>query len=243
MRHTHGVASSQTTGYRQPTPRPGVSAGQVFALVVGFLVVAAIGATLGWTLTDTSSGTPLATPSLSASVPASPTPTKPTPSGTTSTPTTPPGGLTVPNFAAQGTSFIDARIQLRQQKVQGNPVFLGGNGDNTVVRTSPAAGQPMFKGEAIKLYVNEAPPQLDVPDETGKSCRAAASDLAITGFKVAYASSDHSGPVQSQNPDSTSKTAHWNDTVTLTCGAAPPSPSTSPSSSSQPDGPPSGPPN
>jgi beta-lactam-binding protein with PASTA domain len=217
----------------------------VFALVLGFLAVAAIGATLGWTLTDTSNGTPLTSPSLSASVPTSQTPSpKPTPSVTQTKTTAPPNGLVVPNFAAMGTSFIDARAQLKAQKIQGVPVFSSsGNGNDTVVKTSPAAGQPMRKGDTITLYVNEPAPQLDVPNEVGKSCRSAASDLAATGFRVAYATSDRSGPVQSQNPDSTSQTAHWNDTVTLTCGATQTSPSASASSSSQPNGEPSGPPN
>lgn len=217
-----------------------MSVGQVFALVAGFLALAVIGATLGWTLTDTSGGTPQTTPTLPASVPATSSSTAtPTPSVTPSTSTTAPTGQVVPNFAKQGTSFIDARKQLAADKIQGVPVFLGGNGNNTVVRTSPAAGQPISKGDTVKLYVNESPPLLAVPDETNKPCKSAGSDLAATGFRPDYPSG-HNGVVLSQNPDSASQTARWNDTVHLTCGTPQVSPSPSQSSAPSSTGPSSG---
>jgi PASTA domain len=208
-------------------PKPATSVGQVFALVAGFLALAAIGAAIGWTVTDTSGITAAASvtqsPSASPTASASPTPS-PSPSVTYS-------GLVVPDFAKNGTSFIDARKQLMNEKIQGLPVFLGGSGDNTVVRTSPAGGQPMSKGKTVKLYVNETPPQLDVPNVVHEQCKAAGSDVASVGFVTAYAGSVRTGVVLSQDPDSTDQTAHWLDTVTLTCGSptsAPPS--TTPSS-------------
>jgi hypothetical protein len=216
--------------------KPSTSVGQVFALVAGFLALAVIGAVIGWTLTDTSGISPLASTSQSAA----PTPSRtatPSPSASATH-----AGQVIPDYAALGTSFMVARTQLAALGIQGVPVFDGGTGGNTVVRTSPAAGKPLVKGESIKLYVNEAAPQLNVPDETGVACKTAGSKVAGVGFRTAYATGK-TGVVISQNPESTSETAHWNDTVTLTCGPAtiaPPSTTpSSPPASAAPSGDPS----
>lgn len=211
MGHTHGVTLSQTTSMPPSAPRPATSVGQVFALVAGFLALAAIGATIGWTLTDTSSGTPSASGSTTPSAPVTHSST-PSPTVTTVQP-----GEVVPNFT--NVSFITARQQLMAKKVQGVPVFNNsGTGGDDVIRTVPAAGSPMFRGETVKLYVNEPAPLLAVPDETSKSCAIAGSDVARVGFRTQY-SSGRNGVVLSQNPPATAQDAHWNDTVTLQCGS------------------------
>jgi len=185
--------------------------------VAAFLALAAIGATLGWTLTDTN-GVPTSYtatgPSPSVSAPHTTSRSGPaTPKQTQK----PPTGLTIPNFAASGTSFQNARLQLMAKKVQAVLEFQGGNGGDKVVGTIPAAGTPMKHGDSVKLLINEDPPLLAVPDETHKACNSAGSDLARVGFRPQYATG-RNGTVQSQNPPAGSGTAHWNDYVTLTCG-------------------------
>jgi hypothetical protein len=209
-------------------PKPVTSVGQVFALVAGFLALAAIGAAIGWSLTDTGGGTPL---SLSTSSPPATASQSPAPAPSTPPATSTPTGLVVPDFAGNGVSFITAREQLMALKIQGLPVFLGGAGDDTVVRTDPARGSPMARGATIKLYVNEPAPLLGVPNELTKDCNAAGSDVARVGFRPAYVSG-RTGVVIAQIPAPSAPDAHWNDTINLTCGTPPPpSPSADPSPS------------
>jgi len=245
MGHTHGVNPMQTTGTPPPAPRRKTSPGQVFGLIAGYVVLAVIGAALGWTLTTvgpvTNAANTLPGPSSSAgSTGSAPAPHS---SGPTSTHTTTPAGPTVPDFAASGTSFITARQQLMAKKIQAYIVFQGGSGDDTVVKSSPPAGSPMHKGDTVKLYVNESAPLLGVPNEMGKNCDAAGKDLAKVGFEPQYATG-RNGVVQQQTPPAGAPNTHWYDHVTLTCAPknqVNPSPSTGTSQppNNQPSAPPS----
>jgi hypothetical protein len=215
-----------------------MSVGQAFALVAGFLALAAIGAAIGWTLTGNGGVTPLASPSNSPTVPTSSAPSaSPTPTATKTQ------GLTVPDFNASGTSFMDARQQLASMKLGSFVVFNdGGDGDDTVVRTDPQAGQPVSKGQTVKVYVDESPPPLQLPDVRGQSCNSAGKSLASTGFTPEYPNG-HSGKVVDQQPEGNSGNTVWEQKISLICGTVTPSPSAPPSTpSGPPGGTPSGPP-
>jgi hypothetical protein len=242
MRHTLGVNPTPTSTSDVTRVKPPTSVGQVFALVAGFVALAAIGAAIGWALASSSNTPPNARPSTSVAVTtsASTTPPSPTPSPT-------PSGLVVPDFHANGVSFQDARTVLTNLGVGWVIVFNSKElSDDTVVSTSPAANKPLKRGDTVKIFVNEPAPQLDVPNVVGVACDVAGKQVHATGFTPAYPNG-HSGVVLGENPAPTYQNAHWNDTIQLMCGtpqSAPPSPSPSPSLS-PPDGndPSSSPPN
>jgi hypothetical protein len=196
----------------------------VFALVAGFLALAAIGAAIGWTVTDTSGG---GSSPVAAAVGESPS-KSPTAS---SSPTPPPDptSLVIPDFAKQGTDFITARQQLIGMKLGVLLVFSPSQGGTAVVtRTNPAANATVSRGVTVKVYVSEAPPLLDVPNVVGSTCSTAGKTLAAAGFTPHYASGKD-GMVTAQDPTADDQTAHWNDTVALACGTPPASPPASPS--------------
>lgn len=111
----------------------------------------------------------------------------------------------------------------------GNTLIFNSKGvsDDTVLKTSPAAGAPIKKGDTVKIYVDEAAPQLGVPDVVGLDCKTAGKQIAATGFTPAYPTG-HNGVVNGENPAPTEQNWHWNQTVQLMCGV-PTSPSPSPS--------------
>ena len=98
------------------TPRSGATPGRVAAAIAAFLVLAAVGATLGWTLTDTSPAA-AAPASTSSSAPASPSASAaPQPSSAEpSAPATTSGSgqFVIPDYATAGTLFKAARDELR----------------------------------------------------------------------------------------------------------------------------------
>ncbi len=223
MGHTLGVTTTPSSAPAYPPTKPPTSVGQVFALVAGFVALAAIGAGIGWAVTDTNDSTP----------PAAITTPSPTPIVTKSAsqpPTGNPGSYAVPNFHAAGTDFITARATLRAKSLGVLLIFNASAGGNGVVSyTSPAAGTFVNKGITVKIYVNEAPPLLPVPNVVNTTCAAAKNTLVDAGFKIKYASGK-AGIVMAQAPTSGSNNAHWNDTVALQCAMPPVTPSTPPSS-------------
>lgn len=208
----------------------------MFALVAGFVALAAVGAAVGWAVTKgpKSNGNVVAGSSPSASV--SLTPSAP------HSPSSPPvGQFVIPDFAQFGADFRDARTQLITQKL-GVTLYFGFTtaGDGTVSRTFPLAGTPVDKGRTIKVYVNGPAPVLTVPSVLGQACANGGKLIAAAGLSPRYASGKN-GLVAAQNPGSDSVTTRWNDSVSLTCtsdGSLPSSPPVSPPSStpSSPDG-------
>jgi hypothetical protein len=223
MGHTLGVTTTPSSAPNYPPAKPPTSVGQVFALVAGFLALAAIGAAIGWAVTDTSGPAPV------AAVTTTPSPTPTATQSVTQTPTGNAGSFAVPNFHAAGTDFITARATLRAKSLGVLLVFNASAGGNGVVSyTSPAAGTFVNKGITVKIYVNEAAPVLGVPNVVNKTCAEAKTALVDAGFVPKYASGKV-GIVMAQAPDSTANNAHWNDTVALQCAIPPVTPSTPPS--------------
>ena len=222
MGHTLGVTTTPSSAPNYPPAKPPTSVGQVFALVAGFLALAAIGAAIGWAVTDTNSPAPIAA--------TTPSPTPVVTRSATQTPTTSaPGSFAVPNFHAAGTDFITARAMLRSKSLGVLLVFNASAGGNGVVSyTSPAAGTFVNKGITVKIYINEAAPVLAVPNVVNKTCAEAKTTLVDAGFNLKYASGKV-GIVMAQAPGSDANNAHWNDTVALQCAMPPVAPSTPPS--------------
>jgi hypothetical protein len=234
MRHTHRVNPSPTSSSEIRPSKPQTSVGQVFALVAGFLALAAIGAVIGWNLTDTS-GMPVSAPSTSVTVtsapPSSPPPPSPTPSA--SVPVT---GFTLPDYVAGQTDFQIARAQMMGAGLGVQITFHSkGVSDGSVVSMDPVAGTVVQKGTTVKITVDEPAPLLAVPNVVGLSCADAGHQLASTGFTPNYPNGK-TGTVSAQDPpedtDLSNLGHHWYDIVKITCGTPPPaSPSPSPSDS------------
>lgn len=215
-------------------PRSGTSAGQVLGIVAAFLVLAAVGATLGWKLTTVAPAAAAPPPVSSSSASAGPSespppqPTKAPPS----TPTTTPGndGSVIPDFAAAGTLFTDARNELRGRGIAVDLIFASSGTAQTVNHTDPAAGSPESRGMTVKIYVNGVAPPLGVPpipDDT--KCSDWGRQLASIGFLIAGYHGGKSNPVTAESPDQNDPDTVWNEQITLTCGDDHPQPSSSPS--------------
>lgn len=252
MRHTHGVTSTPP-GPRDPSgdfgsSRARTSVGQVFAFVAGFVALAAIGATVGWTVTK-APGKPIAGPTASPTptVPVTPTPTT-TPSPSPST--LPSDSFMIPDYGATPTTFQAARDDLRNHHV-GVTLFFQTTGaiGVDVTSTTPAAGTVVTKGATVKVFVDGTPPPLAVPalPVVPTVCADWGSQLAAAGFLPVYSPTGSKKlmlAAQSPGPDDT--TTVWNQTITLTCtkdGQLPSSPPASGSPSPNPSDSTSGPPN
>jgi hypothetical protein len=160
---------------------------------------------------DLNTGRP--TPSPSAS---------PTPS---SSPIVTPTGaeFELPNVV--GADFRQARDSLRGLKLGVNVVFdTGGGSDLRVLGTRPGPGETVRKGTTVRLTVAGAAPLVSVPNLAGLRCSAVAAALGEAGLFPSYPTG-RKGFVLGQDPTADATTAHWNDTVAVTCGE--PSPSAS----------------
>jgi hypothetical protein len=209
--------------------RPGTSVGQVFAFIAGFVALAAVGATLGWTLTkvpgsDPTGTPPASTPPVSVS-PSSPSPSPSTPTVSPSSPLPSVTGFLIPDYATLGTDFIAARSELIDQKMAVALIFDDTNTTakpGSVERTQPAAGKPGRPGLTVKMWVaGPAPDLLIPPPQSGVTCETYAKALVLTGFTIGYqgpsAVAKRNKPADSI-PQWTS-TSKWNAKVILICTA------------------------
>jgi hypothetical protein len=229
--HPHTDDGSANTG----ALRPGTSVGQVFAFVAGFVALAAVGATLGWTLTKTPGNATLSPPTGSSppvvvsSPPLSPSPSLPSPSP--SSPVASPTGFVIPDYFAEGADFQIARNELIDQKMAVVLIFDPANttaDPGSVERTQPPAGAPGRKGLTVKMYVAGAAPALAIPaPDSGVTCEMYAKVLVATGFTVAYqgntAQAKRNKPADSIPQWTTNST--WNTQIRLICtpdGSPPP---------------------
>jgi hypothetical protein len=243
MGHTRGVSSPPPTSVSHPsagppTPRSGPSVGQVFGVIAAFLVLAAVGATLRWKLTDVSTAAAATPPSSSSSVPAAPsTSAAPQPSQTQpSAPATTSGNgqFVIPDYAGAGTLFKAARDELRAHGLGVQLIFANGGSAQTVNRTDPGAGSPAPRGITVKVYVNGVAPPLSVPPVPADTrCSDWGHQLASIGFQVGYEGSK-SRPVTAESPDQNDSTTVWNQRITLTCGDDHTPPSSPPSTGTNP---------
>jgi serine/threonine-protein kinase len=87
-----------------------------------------------------------------------------------------------------------------------------------VFKQNPASGQDVAKSAPITLTVSSGPPEVAVPDVSGKSAADAANALGVAGFKTTTTSeaSDtvESGKVIRTDP-AAGATAHKGDTITI----------------------------
>jgi PASTA domain len=239
MGHTRGVSSPPPTPANHPSagppaPRSGTSAGQVLGAIAAFLVLAAVGATLGWTLTDVPPAAAAPPASSSSSSPAGPS-ASPEPQPTQAPPSTPattPGnnGSGIPDYAAAGTLFTAARDELRGRGVAVVLIFASSGNAQTVNRTDPPAGSPVSRGMTVKIYVNGVAPPLGVPPiPNNTKCSDWGRQLVSIGFLIAGYHGGRSKPVTAESPDQNNPNTVWNQQITLTCGDDNPQPSSSPS--------------
>ncbi len=199
-------------------------------------MLAAVGATLGWTLTDVTpaaaaqGSTPPASPTTGPS--ASPTPQSPPSETSTPTPTPGNNGFVIPDYAAAGTLFKDARGDLRGHGLAVDLIFANSGSAQTVNRTDPAAGSSASRGMTVKIYVNGVAPPLSVPPIPNNTrCSDWGRQLASIGFLIAGYEGGKSKPVTAESPDQNDPNTVWNQQITLTCGDDHPQPSSSPSTS------------
>jgi len=95
----------------------------------------------------------------------------------------------------------------------------------SVIKTSPAAGTKVKRGQTVTVYVSTGPPMVQVPGVTGQTQDAASSTLSQASFKVAtsqsYSDTVPAGQVISQNPAGGSSARKFS-TVTLIVSQGPP---------------------
>ncbi|MFC4149194.1 PASTA domain-containing protein [Micromonospora mangrovi] len=224
-----------TDGYPGPAGRSDRTRLLLGGAVATVLLVV-IGASGGWVLASgdddppadrpvaAATGDPTTAPPTDEPTSSSPRTTDPAPRSTAHTST----GLTVPEVV--GTDFDVARGLLRDRKLGWRLVFGTGTG-RAVTRTSPAPGAPVRKGITVTLWVDGPAPVVEVPDLTGNDCDDAADDLVEAGLYPRYATG-RTGEVSGQDP-AAGTAAHWNDPVSISCGAGPsatptPTPSATP---------------
>ncbi len=233
MRHTGGVNPSgvpdPTTPFSAPR-RARTSVGQVFALVAGFIALAAVGAAIGWTLTGSPSGPAHdASPSLSPSTPVSAPPPSPSPSPSPSAS----GDYVIPDYQSAGVLFTTARDDLRSHKLGVALIFNESGSGSTVVGTTPQAGTSVTKGTTVKVYVSGPAPTLQVPSVLGEACGAGGKDLAAAGLNPQYPNG-RKGKVALTDPAPGAPNVRWNQQIKVICtpDGSPPTPSDAPSTPS-----------
>jgi hypothetical protein len=234
MRHTVGVNPS---GIPDPTAKfadrrqSSTSVGQVFAFVAGFIALAAVGAVIGWKLTGSPKPVNNAGPLTSPPVTLTPS----TPDSTPSVSTPPPSdsGFAIPDYNAQGTTFVTARLDLIAHKLGVVLVFDSQGSGATVASTDPPAGTPVAKGISVKVFVDGPAPTLQVRNTVGESCSQAGKDLASDGLIVSYPYGK-GGLVASTDPAADAPNVTWNQKIKIYCtlNGQLPKPSDGPSSPS-----------
>jgi len=239
----------QPSGPRRDTPaattaaRSRTSVGQVFAAVAGFVALAVVGGAIGWAVTP--APRPVTGPSTSPSPSLSPSPP---PSSPSPPPSSPPasGLIAIPDFAAEGVTFQQARDLLRGKGLGVNLIFqTAGTVGIKVLSTKPTAGTQVRRGATVSVTVDGTAPPLGVPavptEQT--TCDAWGKHLVEVGFKIGHYLPEGPGTrnlfVAAEDPNQDTPDTHWNQVIDLTCtedGQLPSSPPSSPPPSSPPDG-------
>ncbi len=93
-------------------------------------------------------------------------------------------GPPLPNFVGQNVQAIQAwagqnGIQLNVQQDANSDQPQG-----TITKQSPAANTPITQNETVTVFVSNGPPQVNIPDVTGKNVNDARHQLEQAGFKV-----------------------------------------------------------
>ena len=93
-------------------------------------------------------------------------------------------GPPLPNFVGQNVQAIQAwagqngiQLNVQQDATSDQP-------QGTITRQSPAADTPITQNETVTVFVSNGPPQVNIPDVTGKSVNDARRMLEQAGLKV-----------------------------------------------------------
>jgi hypothetical protein len=224
----------QPNGPWQTEEEPGSrrSPGLIAAAATAVVVLALVGGTTGYLLAGGSTGpastggpsdgplSPSATTGSPQAASESPSPASVTPSARP-TSTAPADGFRLPDVT--GRDFEDVFRELRGRKL-GVQVFFRSTGDSRrVERTEPRAGEIVWPGITVKLFVAGRPPEASVPGVVGLLCNEAGRIVAEHGLTPRY-ETGRTGTVWRQDPEPPGA-LRWNDQVRLFCAAESPSPS------------------
>jgi len=138
-----------------------------------------------------------------------------------------PGTIDVPAVDGETVERARAALQNAGLVVDEPPIEQASDdvAEGLVIRTSPAAGANVARGETVKLYVSTGPEQASVPNVVGFTRADADSTLRAAGFAVTVSEEEstsvEAGNVISQSP-SGDTAADLGTTVTIVVARAPP---------------------
>jgi serine/threonine-protein kinase len=123
-------------------------------------------------------------------------------------------GIALPNMVGQNVNdeqqwASENQITLNVTTVQSDQQ------QGTIIAQSPAAQTPVNQGDTVTVQVSAGPPQVSIPDETGKSCGDAQNTLQGLGFKVTANQGAFGNKVWSMSPTGQAPSG---STITLNCG-------------------------
>lgn len=220
----------QETAPMTSSQRPrGFSPGTIALLATATVMLAVAGLAIGWYVAgsgedpqvqaSTSPSAVVASPEPSPSPSELPSPTpEPSPSATG-------GGIqTMPNVLSR--PFREARLEIMAKFGVSVKVEFDEASTATpeyVLRTVPAADQPVLRGTSVTIWVAGPRVRFPMPDVVGQSCGAAQKKLVEEGLRIGRYLTGRSGTVLSTSVPKDQEVA-WNDAVDLSCGVAESSP-------------------
>jgi len=104
--------------------------------------------------------------------------------------------LVVPALAGQGADEAERALQDLGLKVKDSEEFSGTVPNDRVIRTDPAEGTSLFRGDTVTLVVSKGPEKVKVPNVEGKKVAEARQILEAEGFKVEVTQVLPAGPNQ-----------------------------------------------
>ena len=123
-------------------------------------------------------------------------------------------GIALPNMVGQ--NFSDEQQWANQNQITLNPTTVQSNQQQgTIIAQSPAAQTPVKPGDAVAVQVSAGPPEVAIPDESGKSCNDAQNTLTGLGFQVTVNQGAFGNKVWSMSPTGQAPSG---STITLNCG-------------------------
>jgi serine/threonine-protein kinase len=144
-----------------------------------------------------------------------------TPAAGTSTPENQPvsidvvTGIALPNMVGQNVN--DEQQWASQNQITLNVTTVQSNqATGTVIAQSLPPQTPVKPGDAVTVQVSAGPPQVAIPDETGKQCGDAQNELQGLGFQVTINEGVFGGnKVVAMSPTGQAPSG---TTITLSCG-------------------------
>lgn len=130
-------------------------------------------------------------------------------------------GVLVPNMTGYSSTEMRAALSSRGLRLLDGGEVAAGLPGGQVARTSPAAGTRVSKGATVTVYTSDGSLAISMPDEIGRTKKAAVEDLVSHGFstdKITFswtASSSNPCRVSESSPAARAPTA-LDSGVTLT---------------------------